>query len=172
MCTPAFDLQLRRLCLAAFYIPQSEGRYKVAHDMLLDAWRRLESLRIEPPLELSRSLALLHSYILVKTHVALGDHGTAARLLVRVARDISKFPRHVVPILTSTVIECHRSGLRRTAFEYASLLMRQEHRNEVCRQPSHSLVKLENCLQRLGRKQLRSVPATGDGLVVLPCFVV
>ena len=32
----------------------------------------------------------------------------AARLLIRVANNISKFPSHVVPILTSTVIECHR----------------------------------------------------------------
>jgi WD repeat-containing protein 19 len=50
---------------------------------------------------------------------------------VRVARSISRFPRHVVPILTSTVIECHRAGLRRTALEYATLLMRPEHRGEV-----------------------------------------
>lgn len=33
-----------------------------------------------------------------------------ARLLVRVANNISKFPAHVVPILTSTVIECQRAG--------------------------------------------------------------
>ena len=47
---------------------------------------------------------------------------------VRVARNISKFPKHIVPILTSTVIECHRAGLKKTAFEYASMLMRPEYR--------------------------------------------
>jgi hypothetical protein len=30
-----------------------------------------------------------------------------------VAKNISKFPAHVVPILTSTVIECQRAGLKR-----------------------------------------------------------
>lgn len=49
-------------------------------------------------------------------------------MLIRVARHISKFPAHVTPILISTVIECQRSGLKRTAFEYASMLMRPEYR--------------------------------------------
>ncbi len=35
-----------------------------------------------------------------------GDHEAGARMLVRVAKSISRFPAHVVPILTSTVIEC------------------------------------------------------------------
>jgi len=36
-----------------------------------------------------------------------------------------------VPILTSTVIECHRAGLRASAFEYASTLMRPEYRQQI-----------------------------------------
>ena len=63
--------------------------------------------------------------------MGLGDHLGAARLLTLVARSISRFPRHVVPILTSTVIECHRAGLKKTAFEYASMLMRPEYRQEA-----------------------------------------
>lgn len=39
-----------------------------------------------------------------------------------------RFPKHVVPILTSTVIECQRAGLKQRAFEYASMLMRPEYR--------------------------------------------
>ena len=35
----------------------------------------------------------------------------------------------MVPILTSTVIECHRAGLKKTSFEYASMLMRPEYRS-------------------------------------------
>ena len=42
-----------------------------------------------------------------------------------------RFPSHVVPILTSTVIECHRSGLYDSAFTYASMLMRPEYRSEI-----------------------------------------
>ena len=37
----------------------------------------------------------------------------------------------MVPILTSTVIECHRSGLYDSAFTYASMLMRPEYRSEI-----------------------------------------
>ena len=37
-----------------------------------------------------------------------GDHLRGARMLLRVANNISKFPAHAVPILTSSVIECHR----------------------------------------------------------------
>ena len=36
-----------------------------------------------------------------------------------------------MPILTSTVIECQRAGLKQSAFEFASMLMRPEHRSEV-----------------------------------------
>lgn len=37
----------------------------------------------------------------------------------------------MVPILTSTVIECARAGLRRSAHEHAATLMRPEHRAAV-----------------------------------------
>lgn len=37
----------------------------------------------------------------------------------------------VVPILTSAVIECHRAGLRNSAFSFAAMLMRPEYRNEI-----------------------------------------
>ena len=60
--------------------------------------------------------------------VRRGDHVGAALMLLRVARNISRFPMHVVPILTSTVIECQRAGFRDSAFEYASTLMRQASR--------------------------------------------
>lgn len=66
----------------------------------------------------------------VKKMVRRGDHEGAARMLLRVARNISRFPTHVVPVLTSTVIECQRSGLRNSAFEYASTLMRQARERE------------------------------------------
>lgn len=82
-------------------------------------------------------------------------------MLIRVSNNISKFPareftqrsnsdlssgsRHrrlismvcvclcvdVVPILTSAVIECHRAGLKNSAFSFAAMLMRPEYRNEI-----------------------------------------
>lgn len=36
-----------------------------------------------------------------------------------------------VPILTSTVIECHRVGFQKAAFSYASMLMRSEYRSQI-----------------------------------------
>lgn len=67
----------------------------------------------------------------MNVNVQQGDHTGAARMLIRVAKNISKFPSHIVPILTSTVIECQRAGLKRSAFEYASMLMRPEYRSQI-----------------------------------------
>ena len=44
------------------------------------------------PLEMERSLQLLHSYVIVRSHIRRGQHLMAARLLIRVAESISKFP--------------------------------------------------------------------------------
>ena len=77
------------------------------------------------------NLMLLHSYVLARHHAKFGDHLKAARMLHRIAQNISKFPAHVVQILTSTVIECHRSGLKNSAFSYAAMLMRPEHRQKI-----------------------------------------
>jgi WD repeat-containing protein 19 len=52
-------------------------------------------------------------------------------MLIRVSNNISKFPAHIVPILTSTVVECFRAGLKVEAFEYASMLMRPEYRPKM-----------------------------------------
>lgn len=37
----------------------------------------------------------------------------------------------MVPILTSAVIECHRAGLKQSAFQFATMLMRPENRSQV-----------------------------------------
>ena len=37
----------------------------------------------------------------------------------------------IVPILTSTVIECHRANLKNSSFSYAAMLMRPEYRNSI-----------------------------------------
>lgn len=36
-----------------------------------------------------------------------------------------------MPILTSTVIECHRADLNKSAFTYAAMLMRPEYRSQI-----------------------------------------
>jgi WD repeat-containing protein 19 len=114
---------------------QELGNYKVAHSILFETHRELQEQGIRVPQALRRALLLLHSYVLVKKRVRCADHEGAARMLIRVARNISKFPSHHVPILTSTVIECHRAGLKGSAYEYASQLMRAEYRAQVRQQP-------------------------------------
>lgn len=37
----------------------------------------------------------------------------------------------MVPILTSTVIECQRSGLKNSSFNFAAMLMRPETRGQI-----------------------------------------
>ncbi|GBF91989.1 hypothetical protein Rsub_04713 [Raphidocelis subcapitata] len=96
---------------------QDAGNYRAAHAKLLRAVRQIAALGARPPQELVSALALIHSYVIVRGLVARDDHATAARMLVRVAQSISRFPRHAVPILTSAVIECSRAGLKGAAFE-------------------------------------------------------
>ena len=52
-------------------------------------------------------------------------------MLVRISANISKFPAHAVQILTSTVVECYRSGLKKLAFDHAATLMRPEYRQQI-----------------------------------------
>ncbi|CAH1776664.1 unnamed protein product [Owenia fusiformis] len=110
---------------------QNAGNYRNAHDVLFSMYQELKQQKIKIPTEMASNLMILHSYILVKIHVKRGDHLKGARMLVRVANNISKFPSHIVPILTSTVIECHRSGLKNSSFSYAAMLLRPEYRNNI-----------------------------------------
>lgn len=147
---------------------QEVGNYRVAHQILFDTHRELSSQRIRVPQELANSLMLLHSYVLVKPLSKSGDHMTAARLLCRVARSISRFPAHVVPILTSCVIECHRAGLRESAFEFATTLMRPEYREQL---QEGFRRKIENIVRKPGDKtdaEEAETPSPFDSAARLP----
>lgn len=110
---------------------QMSGNYRQAHDILFTMCCELKLNDLKVSSEMMSSLMLLHSYILVRVHVKRGDHLKAAVLLVRVADNISKFPAHTVPILTSTVIECYRANMKLSAFRYASILMKPEYRQQI-----------------------------------------
>ncbi|CAH8850820.1 unnamed protein product [Trichobilharzia szidati] len=110
---------------------QTNGNYRSAHDLLFSMVQELRQRNIRVPSEMSENLALLHSYILAKVHVKNGDHLRGARMLIRVSESISKFPSHVVPILTSTVIECQKAGLKSASFSYAAMLLRPEYRDKL-----------------------------------------
>ncbi|XP_062838299.1 WD repeat-containing protein 19 [Anolis carolinensis] len=126
--------QYREAARTAIIIAREEqcaGNYRNAHDVLFSMYSELKTQKIKIPSEMATNLMILHSYILVKIHVKGGDHMKGARMLIRVANNISKFPSHIVPILTSTVIECHRAGLKKSAFSFAAMLMRPEYRNKI-----------------------------------------
>nr|XP_020772226.1 WD repeat-containing protein 19 isoform X3 [Odocoileus virginianus texanus] len=71
---------------------QSAGNYRNAHDVLFSMYAELKSQKIKIPSEMATNLMILHSYILVRIHVKNGDHMKGARMLIRVANNISKFP--------------------------------------------------------------------------------
>lgn len=131
---------------------QEIGSYRVAHRILFDTHKDLEAQKIRIPSDLKRNLMLLHSYVIVKTLVkTMNDHETSARMLIRVAKNIAKFPKHIVPILTSTVIECQRVGLKASAFEYASALVRPEFRTKLDEKYKK---KIETIVRKKGKEDV------------------
>lgn len=114
---------------------QQTGNYRDAHDVLFGMYFDLIKENIKIPSELQQNLMILHSYILIKIQIKLDNHLRAARLLCRIAENISKFPSHIVQILTSTVIECSKSGLKNSAFNYATMLLRPEYKDMI--DPKH-----------------------------------
>ncbi|GBG32352.1 WD repeat-containing protein 19 [Hondaea fermentalgiana] len=143
--------QAARTAMVIAHQERENGNYKSAHKTLYETYRELEARGIRVPQSLRSAFLLLHSYLLVKKRIKVDDHAGAARLLVRVAKSISKFPAHTVPILTSAVIECHRGGLKKTAFEYASRLMQPEHRAELA---GNYRTRIEAIVRRRGRSEL------------------
>ncbi|XP_060800859.1 WD repeat-containing protein 19 isoform X1 [Amyelois transitella] len=109
------------------------GRYRGARGVCRSMCAALRARRLPVPRDMRAALAALHSYILVRTHVKRGRHDLAARLLVRTAADVSFFPslQHQVSILTSTVIECSRAGLKHQAYHWARELMQPEYRAQI-----------------------------------------
>ncbi|XP_067012869.2 WD repeat-containing protein 19 [Anabrus simplex] len=143
--------QYREAAKTAIIIANEEqinGNYRNAHDVLFGMYQELQRNNIKIPTEMQNNLMLLHSYILVRLHVKRGKHILGARMLIRVANNISKFPSHIVPILTSTVIECSRAGLRTAAFTYAAMLMRPEYRSQI--DPKYAK-KIETVVRRPNR---------------------
>ncbi|EDQ85531.1 uncharacterized protein MONBRDRAFT_34239 [Monosiga brevicollis MX1] len=110
---------------------QRTGTYRTARDVLYQMFNELKEQRIGIPAEMSDDLNMLHSYILGKIRMKLGDHLLAARMLNRVANSISRFPAHEVNILTTTVIECFRSGMKKQAFDFAKQLLANEYRDKL-----------------------------------------
>jgi len=124
---------------------QEMGNYKQAHQLLFRTYQDLKSQKLALPQELWRRLMLLHSYVIVKRLVKAADHHSAAIMLVRVAKNIQQFPAHIVPILTSVVIECQRAKMPGESYQYACTLMKPEYRKDVSEQYKK---KIENIVRK------------------------
>jgi WD repeat-containing protein 19 len=151
---------------------QMSGEYRKAHGVLFEMYRTLETQGVRIPMEMQKNLMILHSYLMVKVHIKRQDHLTATRLLLRVAENISLFPSHVVNILTTTVIECWKTGLKSSGFGYAAMLTRPEYRPKL--DPKYK-PKIEK-IARSFRKEKddvdeEMVPSPFDPDAKVPAFV-
>merc|ERR1719163_871061 len=129
---------------------QDMGNYRDAHKLMLQTHLDLQAQKMAVPADLSRQLMLLHSYTLVKRFVKLQDHLSAAKLLCRVSDSIRSFPSHAVPILTSTVIECQRAGLKGSAYTFACQLMTPQYRQDIQEQYKK---KIEQVVRKSGSRE-------------------
>lgn len=73
------------------------GNYRDAHSLLKSMYCELNEQGVAIPMEIERTLQLLHSYVIVRMHIRRGRHDNAARLLVRISESISKFPARKLP---------------------------------------------------------------------------
>lgn len=110
---------------------QNRGNYKIARDLLFRMHQQLMAENIPVPAAMKSSLMLLHSYMIAKILIKENDPKRGARMLVRVSNNISAFPSHTVPILTSTVIACAKAGLKETAFQFAVKLLQPANRKNI-----------------------------------------
>ncbi|KAJ1345600.1 hypothetical protein KIN20_000171 [Parelaphostrongylus tenuis] len=110
---------------------QERGSYTVARNVLLAMYQELVAKQIKVPYDMQNSLMIIHSYLIVKSLLRRNESLRAARMLIRTSANISKFPAHVVPILTSTVVVCSKAGLKAAAHRAAIMLMHPEYRQKI-----------------------------------------
>ncbi|CAJ0580754.1 unnamed protein product, partial [Mesorhabditis spiculigera] len=138
---------------------QNRGNYKVARDLLFAMHQDLNDKNIAVPNEMQYSMMLVHSYLIVRNLIKRDDTMHAARMLIRVAQNISWFMTHSVSILTSAVVICTKAGLRGAAHRFAVQLMQAENRNKID-------VKYKKKIEQIVRKTDKP---TDPAEPVVPC---
>ncbi|EPY21242.1 WD repeat domain 19 [Strigomonas culicis] len=132
---------------------QELGNYKSAHKTLVESCKILREKNLRVPNDLKRTMMILHSYIIVKdTLKVMKDEMTACRMLLRVAHNIQRFPKHVSTILTTTVLQCLKSHFKKSAFEFACVLIQNEkYRTELSEK---NRKKIEGVVRRRGKDEM------------------
>ncbi|RNF04083.1 WD repeat-containing protein 19 isoform X2 [Trypanosoma rangeli] len=136
---------------------QEMGHYMTAHKTLVDAYSILKGKNMHVPNDLRRSLMLLHSYIIAKLLMkVMKDDETASRMLLRVVRNINKFPKHIAAIYTSTALQCVKSGFKKSAFDNACIIIQNEkYRTEL---DEKTRKKIEGIVRRRGKEEMEDPP--------------
>lgn len=132
---------------------QEVGSYMAAHRTLVEAFRILRDRKMRVPNDLRRSLMLLHSYVIVKHLIkVMNDDETASRMLLRVVRNIQRFPQHISTLYTSTALQCLKSGFKKSAFDNACIIIQNErYRTEL---DDKNRKKIEAIVRRRGKEEL------------------
>nr|CCC94636.1 predicted WD40 repeat protein [Trypanosoma congolense IL3000] len=136
---------------------QDMGSYMAAHRTLVEACRILREKKMRVPNDLRRSLMLLHSYVIVKHLIkVMNDDETASRMLLRVVRNIQRFPQHISTLYTSTALQCLKSGFKKSAFDNACIIIQNErYRTEL---DDKNRKKIESIVRRRGKEELDDPP--------------
>lgn len=143
---------------------QEIGNYRKAHQTLVETCMVLQEKGLRITSDMRRALVILHSYLIVKHIVKpLEDNDNASRMLLRVAHNIAKFPKHIALILTSTVIQCLKAEFNKSAFDFACVLLQNEqYRAEL--NEKHKK-KVEGLVRKRGSKEEMTDPVEA----VSPC---
>ncbi|OAF70691.1 WD repeat-containing protein 19 [Intoshia linei] len=110
---------------------QADGNFRNARDTLLIMELELRKQGIDPSSEMLNNLMLLQSYLMIKVHAVQKNHMLAARLLIRIANNISKFNKHSVKILTFAVLQCNYANLNKSAFKFAATLLQPDKKEYI-----------------------------------------
>lgn len=136
---------------------QEIGNYRLAHKTLVEASRMLRERQMRIPNDLRRCFMLLHSYVIVKDLIKiLKDETTGARMLLRVARNIQKFPKHISEILSATITQCVKTGFKKSAFEYSCFLIQDEKYRLGLEEKERK--KIEGIVRKSGKDDLKDPP--------------
>jgi len=136
---------------------QELGNYKASHKILIDTVLVLQERAMRVPTDLKRTLQLVHSYLIVKHLVKpMDDPIAATRMLLKVARNIQKFPQHMAAILTSVVLQCVKTEFKASAYQYACALVQTEELKGSI--PEKSRKKVEQVVRKRGKEELHDPP--------------
>lgn len=79
----------------------------------------------------------------------MGNHLGAARMLIRVSKNISQFPTSTINVLTTTVAECAQAGLKQAAYQWSCILVRPENIDQVA-------PKFKKKIESIARKPVKT----------------